>query len=176
MRRPILQFFALLLVLAPAAARADCGWADGQDPRGPSNDPGRGVSDWAQHYAYANGAAGAANVPGLVAARFEALRSCLPGERFARAYADASVLIAYYGRTHAGWLDSMDSRASNDPGRGIARWRPHFDYGANGSLTSNVPGFMRTRLSDLRGPLSQQVYARLYADLSIMIARYARMP
>ncbi|MCZ7684599.1 MAG: hypothetical protein M5U28_39840 [Sandaracinaceae bacterium] len=166
---------ATLLGLA-GTAQAQCDWTDGMDSRAPRNDPGRGISDWTQHQAYASSnERSAATVPDLIAARFDALRACSSAQVYAQLYADASVLIAHYGRAHAAWVDAMDARApSDDPGRGVAAHGAHREY-ASGAAAANVSRLVRRRLSDLRAALPPAMFARLYADVSILLANYARM-
>jgi hypothetical protein len=157
----------------PPAPAAACTWADGQDPAGPRGDTGRGVSDWRAHFAYIT-AGTRAGTAAMVFARFEALRGCLSAGDFARLYADISTQIAYYGRRGAGWLDRPDTRAGADGGRGIASYQAHYDFAADASRGATASGFVRQRLTDLNGPLSADAYAHLYADVSILVARYGR--
>jgi hypothetical protein len=158
-------------VAYPSAA-ATCAWPDGQDPAFPP-DPGRGVSDWAAHYGFAVGG-GRAQVPGYLTGRFEALRACLPPADFARLYADLSTQIAYYGRVHAGWPGAPDPRVSSDNGRGIPSWQAHLDFAMAPQRAAMAGAFVRQRLTDLNATLPVEAYARLYADASILLARFAR--
>lgn len=157
----------------PPPAAAACTWADGQDPAGPPGDAGRGVSDWRAHYAYIT-ARTRAGTAAMVFARFEALRGCLPAGDFARLYADVSTQVAYYGRRGAGWLDRPDARAGADGGRGIPSYQAHYEYAADASRGATASGFVRQRLVDLNAALPLDAYAHLYADVSILVARYGR--
>ncbi len=149
-----------------------CAWPDGQDPSFPS-DPGRGVSDWSQHYGFVAGG-GRGQVPEFVGARMDALRGCLPPPEYARLYADLSTQIAYYGRTWGGWVDGSDPRGGQDGGRGVAAWRAHMEFAQNPGRAGMASVFVRQRLGQLGAVLPPDVYGRLYADVSLLTARFAR--
>lgn len=158
-----------------AAAAGACSWADAQDPNGPKDDPGRGVSDWKAHQAFALKGTNATLAPKLVNARLLALKGCLDKESYARAYADVSILIASYGRAGAGWVDGADASApADDGGRGVAKWKAHYDY-ALGLGAGNAHKLVGDRLTTLAGKLKKDDFARAYADVSIVIANLARL-
>ena len=157
--------------LSPSIVHADCRWTDGQDAR-VAGDPGRGVTDWRQHFAA--GQASPANVPEWVGSRFDALRGCMSADNFARLYADASLRLARAGAS-VGWVNGSDPQAGTDSGRGIRTFRPHYDHARDATRAAGVSAFIRQRLTDLRGRLGAEDYARLYADLSILVVHYAAM-
>ena len=173
-----MRFILVIVVLLSAAiqAQANCGWRDGMDTAAPANDPGRGVTDWRKHFDHVASGRGLADAHRLVAERFVSLRGCLPRGAYGRLYADVSVLIANVGRERAGWRNAMDTSApSDDPGRGIAQWQPHYDHVASGRGEASVNRLIGERLGSLSKTLDQEAYSRLYADLSIILANYARM-
>lgn len=149
-----------------------CRWADGMDGSF-QQDPGRGVSDWQQHFQYAMGPQSRQQIPLLVSGRLDVLRGCLNPQEFARLYAEVSVLTAYYGRVFAGWQNAMDNRSAQDQGRGVNAWQAHYDFAQDRRSATMASGFLRQRLTDLAG-LPPDAYARLYADLSTRIAGFAR--
>ena len=168
---------AIVSATSTSAFAADrCGWVDGMEPAAPADDPGRGVSDWFAHQGYVLSGPGQTTAAGLVGARLTALRGCLSKEQFARIYADLSLLIGAYGRSHAGWVNAMDPAApADDPGRGIAAWQAHADHVLKGPGLTTAPKFVPDRLRTLSGKVSKEVYARIYADVSIFVANYARI-
>lgn len=151
---------------------AGCGWRDAMDPNAPANDPGRGIGNWRAHHDHVASGPGRADVHAVIGARLRTLRGCLPLEAYARAYADASVLIAEAGRGGAGWIDGMDGRGGADPGRGVRNWQAHFEHVASGRGVDSVHDIVAARLENLRNVLPLAVYARLYADVSVLLARY----
>lgn len=168
-----LSFVATPADAAPSAGA--CVWADGQDPTGPKDDQGRGVSDWKAHRAFVLNPANAPIAPKLVNARLAALKGCLDKESYARVYADVSILVASYGRASAGWVDGADASApADDGGRGVAKWRAHYDY-ALGVGAANANKLVGDRFQSLLGKLKRDDFARLYADVSIVLANLARL-
>lgn len=155
------------------AVRPGSGWLDGMDASAPPDDPGRGVLDANQHYEYVVRGPGPANLPAIVARRFDAVRQFLSADLYARLYAESSVLVAQYGRQYGGWKDAMDASAPpGDPGRGISDARQHYAYAAGGGAAS-VSYYMGQRLSSLL-VMPRDAYARMYAALSVTIARAAQ--
>lgn len=152
--------------VAPTAS--GCGWVNGNDPRG-GNDYGRGIlnADAHRNHVMANGAAVS---PPIVANRIEVLRGCLPRDAYAHLYADASVLVASYGRA-IGWLDGQDSRVSGDPGRGVSSRQAHLDY-ALSTGAGNAPGLLRDRMAAINAAVPLATAAQLYAEASLLLARY----
>ena len=164
------------LVASPVLAVERCVWADGGDPTAPPNDGGRGVGDWSAHQGYVLNGPGVATASGLVAARLATLKGCLTTDEFARLYADLSLLIGAYGRASAGWQNAMDPKApADDPGRGIAAWQAHADYVLRGPGLGNAHKLVGDRLHTLSTALPKPLYARVYADVSILAANYARI-
>jgi hypothetical protein len=175
MRRLSFLLVASALLVSSAAQAAPCVWADGSDPTAPADDPGRGVADWAAHHNHVMKGAGLSNAHKLVAARFEALKACLDQETYARVYADASILLGSYGRANAGWKDGVDPAApADDQGRGIAKWRPHFDHVKVGVGMTNASKLVGDRMQGLT-KVPKPIYARIYADMSILLVNYARI-
>ena len=148
-----------------------CGWQDGLDPKAPSDDQGRGIANWQTHFQYASGA-GRANVHALVGNRMAALRTCLAREVYARIYAAVSVRIGAVGRAQAGWIDGMDSRSTSDPGRALSDAGAHAAYVTGGAGFDTAHGLVAARLAELRDRIPTESYARLYADLSVLLAGY----
>lgn len=149
---------------------AGCGWVDGMDPRAGA-DPGRGLTNRQTHFDHVSQGPGFNDVHDFVANRMLTLRECLPRDSYARLYAALSVHIAGVGRQSAGWIDGMDSGAGNDPGRGLSNAAAHANHVNSGSGMSNAHSYVAARMQALRGVLSRQDYAALYANLSVMIAR-----
>ena len=165
---------ATMINVVPASA-ATCRWADGSDPTAPSGDKGRGVADWTAHQQYVASGAGVANAHALVGDRMQALKSCLDRDGYARLYADLSILVGHYGRSYNGWVDKVDPAApANDGGRGINNWTAHRDYAATTAGFDNAHALVSSRLQSLATRIDRGLYARLYADVSILVANYAR--
>jgi hypothetical protein len=164
-----------LLWSAPALA-GGCQWVDGSDPVAPKDDPGRGVADWQAHFGYVNVGAGMTNAHKLVNDRLVTLKGCLDKAAYARLYADLSVLLGFYGRANAGWKDASDPAApADDTGRGVANWGAHQNYVLAGVGYTNANKLVGDRLQTLSTAVPKPIYARIYADVSIVIANYARM-
>ena len=163
-------------LLTTSPARADsCKWVDGSDKAAPANDPGRGVADWAAHAAHVNAGAGLTNAHELVTARMATLKACGDKAAYARVYADVSVLVGHYGRSMAGWKDGSDPAApKDDGGRGVASWSAHRDHVLKGAGMDNAHKLVGDRLLGLSKALPKAAYARLYADVSILLANLAR--
>ena len=70
----------------------------------------------------------------------------------------------------------MDPAApADDPGRGIAAWQAHADYVLKGPGLTTVPKLVTDRLRTLSTKVAKDVYARIYADVSIFAVNYARI-
>jgi hypothetical protein len=160
----------------PGLAGADtCRWPDVSDHAGRHDDPGRGVSDWTVHQEHVLRGVGMENAHRLVAARLQTIQGCGDRADYARVYADVAILVAHYGRTHAGWKDGTDSKAPKlDQARGVAAWRAHRDHVLVGAGMEDGHALVHERLSALSKALPKATYARLYADLSILLANLAR--
>lgn len=164
---------SLLFIGSSICQAQGCGWKDAMDPAAASNDPGRGLSNWKIHYDHVMIQDGM-NVNKLIANRLQTLSLCLSNDSYARLYADLSVLIAKVGIQKAGWQDAMDASASSqDPGRGLLDWQIHYKH-CLGSGRSNVHVLVGERLSTLKNAISKEAYAKLYADASVLIAKYGR--
>lgn len=172
----IIILVSLLLIgssICQAQAQG-CGWKDTMDSAAASNDPGRGLSNWKIHYDHVMIQAGLNDVDKLIANRLQTLSLCLSNDSYARLYADLSVLIAEVGDKKAGWQNAMDASApSQDPGRGLLDWQIHYKH-CLGSGRNNVYVLVGVRLSTLKSAISKEAYAKLYADASVLIAKYGR--
>jgi hypothetical protein len=163
-----------VFLLPGVASAATCNWPDGMDPSVPV-DGGRGVSDWRAHYDFATKGKGAAAAGALSGPRVAAIKACQDPAAFARLYADLSILIGAYGRAHAGWRDGGDPTApQDDGGRGITSWTAHEQYVLAGVGMSNADKLVGDRMMALATALPKDIYARLYADFSIVVANAAR--
>jgi len=168
-------FFAVI-ALVPVAHAGSCNWLDGQDPAGPSNDRGRGVSDWTQHYGYVANGSGPTSAYTLISGRMKALKECLVKEKYATLYADLSTLVGFYGRASAGWVDGSDGNApADDTGRGTRDWSAHYSYVVEGQGYGTADRLVGDRFNTLSQKLSKSQYAHLYADTSVLMANFARM-
>jgi hypothetical protein len=162
------------VVTASPVSTNSCNWIDGTDTSA-GNDPGRGSTDRQVHFDHVAKFNKGDTVPALVEARLSNLRSCLSNEQFANLYADLSVMIASAALASAGckWVNGDDPNAGNDPGRGKTERQVHFDHVAKLNQGASVPSLVKDRLANLRGCLSNEKYAGLYADLSVLIAKTA---
>lgn len=78
-------------------------------------------------------------------------------------------------RSGSGWLDGMDASApSDDPGRGVLDANQHYEYVVRGPGPANLPAIVARRFAAVRQSLSPDLYARLYAESSVLIAQYGR--
>ena len=69
------------------------------------------------------------------------------------------------------WIDGSDPNGGDDSGRGITDFQPHYDHVAKYNSSNNVPDLVESRLINLRNCLSKDKYAKLYANLSFLIAK-----
>ena len=170
----IIILVSLSLIGSSTCQAQGCGWKDTMDPVAAPNDPGRGLSNWKIHYDHVMIQSGLNNADKLVANRLQALSFCLPNDNYARLYADLSVLIANVGDKEAGWQNAMDTSApSQDPGRGLLDWQIHYKH-CLGPGRNTVYELVGVRLSTLKSAISKEAYAKLYADASVLIAKYGR--
>lgn len=175
-KRNVLVALLALPFLWSAPAAAACKWVDASDPAAPPDDPGRGVADWQAHFAHVNVGAGLTNAHKLVNDRMTTLKGCLDKAAYARLYADLSVIIGFYGRAQAGWKDASDPTApADDPGRGVASWSAHQNHVLAGAGMTNANKLVGDRLQTLSTKVPKAIYGRIYADVSILLANYARM-
>ncbi len=150
-------------------SKAQCGWINGQDNSNPT-DPGRGVTNWQDHYNYAKNATDLTISAGFIGARFVALRSCLELDNYAKVYADVSIKIADYGIKHAGWVNSGSNTLTNDGGCGILDWNAHYNHVKTNGY-GNVDELVKNRMLSLSNRIPKNQYAKLYADVSVIIAK-----
>ena len=103
--------------------------------------------------------------------RMTALSSCISRDNYARIYASISVAIAAVGREKAGWVDGTAGDSPADPWRGVSDWKTHYALVATGSGLPNAADLVGSRMTQLGNYLPLDVYARLYSDVSVMIAK-----
>ena len=136
-----------------------------------SFDRGRGVTDWNAHFSYAQSTNELYTCASYLGNRLSTLTSCLDLNTYAQLYADVSTKIASYGIAYAGWRDGQDPFYGSDPGRGVTVWVDHYNHVKNNG-NATVSTTVTNRLNSLSNRLSRNVYARLYADISVIVARY----
>ena len=91
----------------------------------------------------------------------------------ARSYADCSVILAKYGRDNCNWLDGQDSTATDgDPGRGVSEWHDHYAYMRRHPPKLMFGKLVESRMVELEKILKREQFARVYADISIILDRY----
>jgi hypothetical protein len=162
-----------VLILVAFQVNAQTNWLDGQDSKFPS-DPGRGVSNWMDHYQSAN--INISNVSSYLRDRMKTLRSGLARDTYSRLYADITYLMASYGLASAGWVNRSDAAAPpNDPNRALMNWSAHYDYVLKTAGYDNAAVLVFDRMNVLTKSLPKEQLARLYADCSILILNYSRM-
>jgi hypothetical protein len=160
-----MAFFFLIFT-----GEAQCGWVNGMDDS-QTNDPGRGIQEWQTHYDNIMLYKGLKNAHSFVGDRFTTLKYCLSKEKYADLYADVSIVIAGYGSQYARWIDGQDPNYEYDPGRGIKTRSIHYDHViVNG--TENIEMYIMNRMVTLVNFLPIETYAKLYADVSVIIAKY----
>jgi hypothetical protein len=72
------------------------GWLDGQDPNGPSNDPGRGVSDWNAHFQHGQHAS-RVSLAGLINSRMEVIKGRVSKETYRKLCSELNQIISKRG-------------------------------------------------------------------------------
>lgn len=147
-----------------------CGWLNGQDNTQPA-DPGRGVTDWNAHYTAVK-SSGSDNVAQGIKNRMQTLGNCLDLNNYAKVFADVSVKIAEYGVSFANWTNDLNNTVlGNDVGCGSKDWNAHFNavtiYGTGAAADG-----IKNRLALLARTISVDNFAKLYADISVIIATY----
>lgn len=88
------------------------------------------------------------------------------------ALAVASSVLAAPAFAGCKWVDGSDASVPDDGGRGVADWKAHF--GAGTTSPTRVAGWIGSRIATLQGCLAKDDQARLYADVSVLIAHYGR--
>ncbi len=162
-----------IVLLYAFHANAQTNWLDGQDSKLPS-DPGRGVSNWKDHFQAAN--ADNSKVSTYLKDRMITLKAGLARETYSRLYADITYLMASYGLASANWVNGSDPAApANDPNRGLMNWTAHYDYVLKTAGYDNAAVLVFDRMNALTKSLPKEQLARLYADCSILILNYSRM-
>gem|GEM_PF-3388755 len=148
----------------------NCNWVDGQDAS-LNIDRGRGVTDWNVHYVYAENTNEIYTCASYLGNRLSSLTSCLELNTYAKMYADVSIKIASYGISYAGWRDGQDPFNNSDPGRGVTVWVEHYNH-VKDNGNADVSSTVINRLNILSNRLTRENYAKLYADVSVIVARY----
>jgi hypothetical protein len=99
------------------------------------------------------------------------LGGCAGLENLAKMYAYVSVKIADYGIKYSNWTNNVNNTLANDPGGGMKDWNAlHNHVKTNGYI--NCDNFVKNRMIVLSQKLARENYARLYADVSVIIAKY----
>jgi hypothetical protein len=149
-REKYARLYADISVIIAKVGRESLGWQDGQDPDGPSNDAGRGVSRWQDHYQFATTNPAFSSIPIMIESRLRAVQAVAGEQAYAKLYADVSVVLAAFGRRESRWVDGFDSGApKSDPGRGISSWQAHFDHASDPAKAEASPSLVRNRLATL---------------------------
>lgn len=162
--------FLLLFSFSGFSVNAQCNWVNGSDASIP-DDNGRGVLDWNAHYNYA------LNVPELLSSsvymgdRVTTLKGCLSQEMFASSFASVSLAIARCGIQYGGWTNSPDNAI---PGCGSLDSMDHYYYAIGGN--NNMGDLTRQKMKYLSENIDKEVYARLYADVSVTLAKAGTAP
>ncbi|MBL0019949.1 MAG: TRAP transporter substrate-binding protein DctP [Bacteroidetes bacterium] len=169
MKKSIL--FLGFLMLLGFGAMGQCNWVNGSDPNSP-NDGGRGIMDWNAHYNYILVVTDLGPSASFVGSRMANLKGCLPQERYAALYASLSLKIARYGINFAGWTNTITNTLPGDAGCGYLDSLAHHGY-AMGAGYTNCGTLVQGRMTALAPRISKDNYARLYADVSIIIAKTA---
>lgn len=116
---------------------------------------------------------------GLIGPRATTLSAAASRNNFASLYASLSVTIGAVGRSYAGWIDGVDSspNAAGDAGRGISDRNAHYNWLAGASTVplSTAAQMIGQRMNKLSTvpTIPRLVFAKLYADLSVILAKCA---
>lgn len=162
--------FFLLITFLGFGVKAQCNWVNGQDAS-ISDDNGRGILDWNAHYNYALNAPELLSSSVYIGNRVAALKTCLSQEMFASTYASVSLIIARYGIQYGGWTNSPDNAI---PGCGILDSMDHYSYALGGN--NNMDDLTRQKMKYLAENIDKEVYAKLYADVSVTLAKAGNTP
>jgi len=160
----------LLCTFSGFAVNAQCNWINGSDASIP-DDNGRGILDWNAHYNYALNAPELLSSSVYVGNRVTNLKNCLSQEMFASSFASVSLMIARCGIQYAGWVNSPDNAI---PGCGILDSMDHYSYAIGGN--NNMGDLSRQKMKYLSENIDKEVYARLYADVSVALAKAGTAP
>jgi hypothetical protein len=149
-REKYARLYADISVIVAKVGRESLGWTDGQDPDGPSNDSGRGISSWQDHQQFASLDPAFVSIPNMIEARLHAIQNATTEATYAKLYADVSVVLAAFGRRESRWLDGSDPNApKSDPGRGISSWQAHYAHASDPQKAESSPALVRNRLTTL---------------------------
>ena len=165
-----LILFFLLFSFSGFAMHAQCNWVNGSDPS-LADDNGRGITDWNAHYQYAMNTADLAPSVNYIGNRMTTLETCLPLETYAAYAASISVTIAKCGIQYGGWTNSPDNAI---PGSGLLDSAEHYNYAIGGN--NNVDDLTRQKMQFLSQNIDKEVYAKLYADVSVVLAKAGTTP
>ncbi len=94
-------------------------------------------------------------------------------EDFAQLYANISLKIAVAGVEFLGWKNGKDFTVYHDTERGIQKKNLHYKWVLNSQNRDKAISFIVTRMKSLM-EIPDQEYAKLYADISVMIAEMGR--
>ncbi len=162
--------FSLLLFFSGFVVNAQCNWVNGAD-LSLADDNGRGITDWNAHYQYAMNVADLAPSVNYIGNRMTTLESCLPLETYAAYAASISVTIAKCGIQYGGWTNSPDNAI---PGCGLLDSAEHYSYAIGGN--NNIDDLTRQKMQFLSQNIDKEVYAKLYADVSVVLAKAGTTP
>ncbi|MBP8249455.1 MAG: TRAP transporter substrate-binding protein DctP [Chitinophagales bacterium] len=162
--------FFLLFTFSGFMLNAQCNWVNGADPS-LADDNGRGITDWTAHYQYAINAADLTPSVAYIGNRMTTLENCLPLETYAAVCASISVTIAKCGIEYANWTNSPDNAI---PGCGILDSADHYSYAIGGN--NNSDDLTRQKFKYLSENIDKEVYAKLYADVSVALAKAGTTP
>lgn len=160
-----------LFIMYEISASAQCGWVDGPDNRIPQ-DAGRGILRWTDHNNYALQPNININTcAGFIGERLNSLSRCLLLDDYARCYADVSVRIANFLFTVPPDANGGYNNLALDGGYMNADWNAHYGYVKNNGPV-NSASLVQCRMNYLAYAVSRPDYALLYADVSVIIAKY----
>jgi cytolysin (calcineurin-like family phosphatase) len=163
---------AILLCLFNFYAASQCNWANANYSNN-KLDGGRGDTTWSNHYNYAKSTTDTNSMAILIGTRLNTLINCLNTTQYAALYADLSLIIAGYGITYSNWTNGTSNVIPEDPGCGIQNWSAHYNYALDNGAT--CAPFVKRRMVLLQKTILRDKYAKLYADVSVSIAKTAKI-
>jgi hypothetical protein len=85
-------------------------------------------------------------------------------------YADVSVSMANFGIRYANWVNGYNNVLPNDGGCGVLDWNAHYNYVAKNGY-GNASELVKNRMMYLLN-IPRDAYSAMYAEVSVLIARY----
>lgn len=166
-----LLLLSSLFLLQEITVSAQCGWIDGPDNRIPQ-DAGRGILRWTDHNNYALQPNIDINTCAMfIGERLNSLSRCLLLDDYARCYADVSVRIANFLYTVPPGSNGGYNNLAIDGGYMNSDWNAHYSY-VKSYGPGNSASLVQSRMNYLAYSVSRPDYALLYADVSVIIAKY----